>query len=34
MLIIGKEIVILWKGPVQDLDDTSLSAEKEYAINF
>ena len=29
-----KEILILGKGPTQGLDDTTLTAEKEYAINF
>ena len=32
MLIIG--ILILSKGPKQGLDDTTLTAEKEYYINF
>ena len=27
-------ILILGKGPTGGLDDTSLTAEKEYAINF
>ena len=35
MLIIKKkDILILGKGPTQELDDTTLTAEKEYAINF
>ena len=29
-----KNILILRKGPVQGLDDTRLTAEKEHAINF
>ena len=29
-----KYILILGKGPTQGLDDTTLTAEKEYAINF
>lgn len=29
-----KDILVLGKGPRQRLDDTTLSAEKEYAINF
>ena len=35
MLTIGKkDILILVKGPSQGLDDTTLTAEKEYSINF
>ena len=29
-----KEILILDKGPADSLDDTTLTAEKEYSINF
>ena len=29
-----KDILILGKGPTQVLDDTTLTAEKKYAINF
>ena len=29
-----KDILILGKGPTQELDDTKLTVEKEYAINF
>ena len=29
-----KDILILGKFPTQGLDDTSLTAEKEYSINF
>ena len=29
-----KNILILRKGPVEGLDDTRLTAEKEHAINF
>ena len=29
-----KNIVILDKGPTQGLDDTTLTAEKEYTVNF
>ena len=29
-----KDILILGKGPTQELDDTTLTAKKEYAINF
>ena len=29
-----KDILILGKGPTQGLNDTTLTAEKEYAINF
>ena len=29
-----KDILILGKGPVDGLDDTPLTAEKEYSINF
>ena len=29
-----KYILILGKRPVQGLDDTALTAEKEYAIHF
>ena len=29
-----RDILILGKAPMQGLDDTTLTAEKEYAINF
>ena len=29
-----KDILILGKGPTQRLDDTTLTAEAEYSINF
>ena len=29
-----KDILILGKGPTDGLDDTTLTAEKEYSINF
>ena len=29
-----KEILILVKGPTRGLDDTTLSAEAQYSINF
>ena len=30
----GKDILILGKGPTQRLDDTTLTAEVQYSINF
>ena len=30
----GKDILILSKGPTQGLDDTTLTAEAKYPINF
>ena len=30
----GKYILILGEGPTQRLDDTTLTAEAKYAINF
>ena len=30
----GKDILILGKGPTQRLDDTTLTAEAKYPINF
>ena len=30
----GKDILILCKGPTQGLDDTLLTAEAQYSINF
>ena len=30
----NKDILILGKGPTQGLDDTTLTAEAEYSINF
>ena len=30
----GKDILILGKGPAQGLDDTTLTAEGQYSINF
>ena len=29
-----KDILILSKGPIQELDDTRLRADAEYSINF
>ena len=29
-----KDILILGEGPTQGLDDTKLTAEKKYSINF
>ena len=29
-----KDILILGEGPTQGLDDTTLTAEKKYSINF
>ena len=29
-----KDILILDEGPTQGLDDTALTAEKKYSINF
>ena len=29
-----KDILILDKGPSQELDDATLNAEKEHALNF
>ena len=29
-----KDILILGKGPIQGLDDTKLTAEAQYSINF
>ena len=29
-----KDILILGEGPTQELDDTILTAEKKYSINF
>ena len=34
LTIVKKDILILVKGPSQGLDDTTLTAEKEYSINF
>ena len=34
MLIIEKKNLILGESPTQGLDDITLSAEKEYAVNF
>ena len=35
MLIIrGKDILILGEGPAEGLDDTTLTAEAKYPINF
>ena len=31
---IGKDILVLGKGPTQGLDDTTLTAEPKYPINF
>ena len=30
----GKDILILGEGPIQGLDDTTLTAETKYPINF
>ena len=30
----GKDIIILGEGPTQGLDDTTLTAEAKYPINF
>ena len=30
----GKDILILGEGPTQELDDTTLTAEAKYLINF
>ena len=30
----GKDILILGEGPTQGLDDTTLTAEAKYPINF
>ena len=30
----GKDILFLGKGPTQGLDDTTLTAEAQYPINF
>ena len=30
----GKDILILDEGPTQDFDDTTLTAEAKYPINF
>ena len=30
----GKDILILSKGPIQRLDDTTLTAEAKYPISF
>ena len=30
----GKDILILGEGPTQGLDDTTLTAEAKYSINF
>ena len=29
-----KDILVLGKNPMQELDDTTLTAEAEYSINF
>ena len=29
-----KDILILGEGPAEGLDDTTLTAEKDYSINF
>ena len=34
IVIEGKDILILGEGPTQELDDTALSAEAKYRINF
>ena len=34
MLIIKEVVLILGKGSTQELDDTKLTAEAEYSINF
>ena len=30
----GKDILIIGEGPTQELDDTTLTAEEKYPINF
>ena len=30
----GKDILIIGEGPTQGLDDTTLTAEAKYLINF
>ena len=30
----GKDTLILWQGPTQGLDDTTLTGESIYPINF
>ena len=30
----GKDILILGKGPTQGLNDTTLTGETQYSINF
>ena len=30
----GKDILILGKGPTQELDDTTSTVEAKYSINF
>ena len=30
----GKDILVLGEGPTQELDDTTLTAEAQYSINF
>ena len=32
--LVLKSILILRKGPTQELDDTELTAEKKYCVNF
>ena len=34
MLIIKKDILILGEGPKEGLDDTTLTAEAKYPVNF
>ena len=34
MLIIKKDILVLGQGPTQGLDDTTITAEDKYHINF
>ena len=34
MLIIEKNVLIFGEGPTKGLDNSTLTAEKEYAINF
>ena len=34
LIIRKKDILILGKGPTQGLDDTMLTAETQYSINF
>ena len=34
ILIIKKDILILGKGPTQELEDPTLTLEPEYSINF